>query len=117
MHGKEEGASQEFRELFFQGTVSLNKKIGDNFFLERNTRHNFTVFVLWIALSKLTCFILPGIYFDLSHIMQFLFTLIPPWRNKKRTFSGVIVKKILLSAILRVLKYSFKYLAKVELED
>lgn len=64
---KEEGATQEFRELFFQGTISLNKNISDNFLLERNTRHNFTVFVLSIALGKLSCFILPEIYFDLSH--------------------------------------------------
>ena len=65
--GKEEGVTQEFRELFFQGTISLNKNISDNFFLDRNTRHNFTVFVLQIALGKLSCFILPEIYFDLSH--------------------------------------------------
>ena len=44
--GKEEGVTLEFRELFFQSTVSLNKNISDNFFLDRNTRHNFTVFVL-----------------------------------------------------------------------
>ena len=36
--GKEEGVTQEFRELFFQGTISLNKNISDNFFLDRNTR-------------------------------------------------------------------------------
>ena len=65
--GKEEGVTQEFRELFFQGTISLNKNISDNFFFDRNTRHNFTVFVLQIALGKLSCFILPGIYFDFSH--------------------------------------------------
>ena len=44
--GKEEGVTEEFRELFFQGTISLNKNISDNFFLDRNTRYNFTVFVL-----------------------------------------------------------------------
>ena len=44
--GKEEGVTLEFRELFFQGQISLNKNISDNFFLDRNTRHNFTVFVL-----------------------------------------------------------------------
>lgn len=59
--------TQEFRELFFQSTISLNKNISDNFFLDRKTRYNFTVFVLQIALSKLSCFILPEIYFDLSH--------------------------------------------------
>ena len=57
--GKEEGVTQEFRELFFQGTISLNKNISDNFFLDRNK--------LQIALGKLSCFILPGIYFDFSH--------------------------------------------------
>ena len=68
--GKEEGVTQEFRELFFQSTVSpwyhWIKHFG-KFLFRQEHAPNFTVFVLQIAFSKLSCFILPEIYFDLSH--------------------------------------------------
>ena len=58
---KEEGVTQEFRELFFQSTISVSKNVSDNFFLERNTR------LISPYQCVINCFILPGIYFDLSH--------------------------------------------------
>ena len=58
---KEEGVTQEFRELFFQSTISVSKNISYNFFLERNTR------LISPYQCVINCFISPGIYFDLSH--------------------------------------------------
>ena len=105
---KEEGVTQEFRELFFQSTISVSKNISDNFFLERNTR------LISPYQCVINCFISPGSI--LTFPMQLLSTLILPWSNKKRTFSDVIVKK---NTTIRNLTgcYSFKYLAKAELED